>query len=157
MKKKRLSKQQLFEKQKLDNKKFNKTMLISFSILFLSLMSTLVFYTYRCDTRLAWHKMSWFGKEVPKNWVCMNRDNIQIHESIKTVIEDNSFYFCSQQCYNHLIAHYGKVAFTTDSFTRDSICKGNAIIGLKNKGKPTIIYFKNKQNFDKYYEARNKK
>ncbi len=76
MKKKRLSKQQLFEKQRLDEKKFNRTMLISFSILFLGAISILLFRVYLCDTRFAWHKIAWYGKVVPDNWVCMNGDNL---------------------------------------------------------------------------------
>jgi hypothetical protein len=62
--KKRLSKQQLREKQKLNEKKFNRTMLISFGILFISVLSILVFYTYWCDTRLAWHKVALFPDAV---------------------------------------------------------------------------------------------
>lgn len=157
MKKKRLSKQQLIEKQKLDEKNFNRTMLISFSILLLCLMSILVFYTFRCDTRLAWRKIAWYSKEVPDSWVCMNGDNLQIHESTKAVFEDKTYYFCSQACFNHLVKHFRQVAITPDAFSGDSINKSDAIIGLKEKGQQELVYFKNKQNFKKYYESRKNK
>ncbi len=157
MKKKRLSKQQLLEKQKLDEKKFNRTMLISFSILFLSLTSILVFYTYRCDTRFAWRKIVWYGEVVPKNWICMNADNLQIHESISAVYEGKTYYFCSQACFNHLVKHSSKVAIAPDAFSGDSINKSAALIGLKERGKPELVYFKNEQNFKKYYETKSSK
>jgi hypothetical protein len=154
MKKKRLSKQQLLEKQKLDEKKFNRTILISFSILFLCSMSILVFYTYRCETRLAWRKMAWYGKVVPKNWICMNGDNLQIHESTKAVFDDKIYYFCSQQCFNHLAKHFREVAIVADAVSGDSINKSDAIIGLKKRNKPELVYFRNKENFKEYYESK---
>ena len=156
MKKKRLSKQQLLEKQKLDDKKFNRTMLISFGILIISVLSVLVFYTYWCDTRLAWHKIAWYGKEVSGNWTCMNGDDLQIHESSKMEYKGNTYYFCSQKCFNHLMRHFGEVALVPDAISGDSINKADAIIGLKKRNNPELVYFKNKQNFKKYYEQRNK-
>jgi len=59
--KKRLSKQQLLEKQKLDEKKINRTMLIGFSILFLCSMSILTFYSYQYDTRQGLPGAKWYG------------------------------------------------------------------------------------------------
>jgi hypothetical protein len=152
--KKRLSKQQLREKQKLDDKKFNRTMLISFSILLFIVLSVLIFYTYRCETRLAWRKITWYGKEIPDNWVCTNGDNLQIHESTKAVFDDKIYYFCSQQCFNHLAKHFKEVAIVADAVSGDSINKSDAIIGLKKRNKPELVYFRNKENFKEYYESK---
>ncbi len=154
MKKKRLSKQQLQVKQKLDEKKFNRTMLISFGILFISVLSILVFYTYRCDTRLAWRKVAWYGKEVPGNWTCMNDDNLEIHESSEMEYKGNIYYFCSQKCFNHLVRHFGEVALVPDAVSGDSINKADAIIGLKKRNNTELIYFKNKENFNQYYKKK---
>lgn len=154
MKKEKLSKLQLLEKQKLDNKKFNRTMLISFSILFLSLMSILVFYTYGCETRLAWHKWVWYGKEIPVEWACMNSNNLQLHKTTKANYKDKEYCFCSQECFNHLVKHFTEVAMVPDAFTGDSINKADAVIGLKEKGKPEIAYFKNTETFHHYYESK---
>jgi hypothetical protein len=156
MKKKGLSKQQLLERQKLDYKKFNKTMLISFAILFIGVMSVLVFYTYWCETRFVWRKIAWYGKVVPGNWTCMNGNNLQIHESTKTSYKNKTYYFCSQECFNHLAKHFTEVAIVPDAFSGDSINKAEAISGLKKRNNPELVYFKNKQNFKKYYEQRNK-
>ncbi len=132
-------------------------MLISFSILFLCLLSILIFYTYRCDTRLTWRKMDWYGKVVPKNWICMDGDILQIHESTKAVFEDKIYYFCSQECFNHLVKHFREVAITPDAYSGDSINKSVAIIGLKERGKPELVYFKNERNFKNYYETKAEK
>ena len=51
MKKKRLSKQRLWEKQRVEDKKFNRILVISFSLLIIMTVSVLTFYTYGCDTR----------------------------------------------------------------------------------------------------------
>lgn len=154
MSSKKLSKKQLQEKQINENRKFNGILLISFSILFLSVVSILVFYTYRCETRIAWRKMVWYGKVVPKNWICMNGDNLQIHESTKAVFDDKIYYFCNQQCFNHLAEHFKEVAIVADAVSGDSINKSDAIIGLKKRNKQEAVYFKNKENFKKYYESK---
>jgi hypothetical protein len=140
--KKRLSKQQLREKQKLDEKKNNRTMLISFGILLISVLSILVFYTYWCDTRLAWRKVAWYGKEVPGNWTCMNGDNLEIHESSGMEYRGNIYYFCSQKCFSHLVRHFGEVSLVPDAVSGDSINKADAIIGLRKRNKTEVVYFK---------------
>jgi hypothetical protein len=38
-----------------------------------------------------------------------------------------------------------------DSFSRDSIYKETAIVGLKVKGEAELAFFKNASSFDKYY------
>ena len=129
-------------------------MLISCSILLFSILSVLIFYTYWCDTRFAWRKIFWFKHEVPANWICMNGDNLQIHKSTKAVFNDKVYYFCSQQCFNHLAEHFKEVAIVADAFSGDSINKADAIIGLRRRNKTEVAYFKNKQNFKKYYESK---
>jgi hypothetical protein len=43
-----------------------------------------------------------------------------------------------------------------DAFSGNSINKSDALIGLKEKGEPELVYFKNKQTMNEYYEQRNK-
>tara|TARA_R110001583_G_scaffold10417_12_gene47976 strand:- start:36522 stop:36995 length:474 start_codon:yes stop_codon:yes gene_type:complete len=157
MKKKRLSKQQLLEKQKLDEKKFNRTMLKSFSILFISLISILIFYTYWCDTKYAWRKITLYGKEIPKNLVCVSHNTLQYHESIMVIVEGSPYYICSDDCHQHLLKYFQEVAFAPDAFSGDTICKADALIGFKEKSNPKVVYFKNEQNFKNYYDANTSK
>lgn len=152
MKKKKLNKQQLLENQNLENKKFNRAILVSFSILFISIVSILVFYTYRCETRFVWHKWSWYGKKVPVEWTCINGKYLQIHKSVKMEYNGKSYYFCGQKCYNHFISHIQEKEYkVADSFSGDSIYKETAIIGLKIKGEAELVFFKNTSSFEKYY------
>jgi len=84
----------------------------------------------------------------------MNGNNLLIHESPKVRYKGKTYHFCSQYCYGHLVDHFQKVAFIPDSFSGDTICKADALIGLKNRGKSEVVYFRNKKTFRQYYEAR---
>lgn len=152
MKKKKLSKLQLREKQKIEDKKFNRNLIISFSLLIVATVSVLTFYTYGCDTRFLYHKWAWYGKEIPGEWACMNGNNLTMHKSSKVAYNKKIYYFCSQECFNHLVKHFTEVTMVPDAFSGDSINKADALIGLKEKGKPELTYFKNQQTFKKYYE-----
>lgn len=156
MKKKGLSKQQLLEKQILDNKKFNRITQVTFGFLLLCVVSILLFRNYGHDTRFLYRRFTYYGKEISLKLVCMNSQNLQFHETSKVVYEGKTYYFCSQECFNHLVNHFQEVAFTTDAYTGDTINKADAVIGLKERWKPQLVYFKNKQNFNKYYESKNK-
>ncbi len=153
---KKLTKKQLREKQILEDKKFNKTMLISFSLLFLAMILVLVFFTYWCDTKYNYRKTALYSKEVPYELVCMVDNLLQYHESSKFVHKNKVFYLCRLRCYQYLIKHYEKAAFVTDAFSGDTISKSDALIGFIKQGEPEVIYLKNKQNFKNYYANKNK-
>lgn len=152
MKKKKLSKQQLVENQKNDDKKFIRTLIISFSLLMMSTIFVLTFYTFGCDTRFLYHKWVWYGNKIPLDWVCMKSDNLQLHKTVKFNYNEKLYYFCSQHCFDEMLKNYEEIAMLPDAFSGDSINKADALIGLKEKGKPELIYFKNKQTFNRYYE-----
>jgi hypothetical protein len=153
MKKKKLSKQQLQEIQKVENRKFNRILIIGFSLLAVMMVSVITFYTYGCDTRFLYHKWAWYGKEIPGEWACMNGNNLQLHKSSKVAYKNKVYYFCSQECCNHLTKHFAKVAIIPDAFSGDSINKANALIGLKERGKPELVYFKNAETLNLYYAS----
>ena len=120
-------------------------------------MSILIFYIYWCDTKFTYRKFALYGKEVPKSLVCMLHDSMQYHESFKVELNDKTFYVCSHYCYHHLIECFQEHALVPDAFSGDTICKANAVVGFKEKGKPNIIYFKNIKNLNKYYATRKNK
>jgi len=153
----KLNKKQLREKQIIEDKKFNKSLLIGFGLLLLVLVLVFAFYTYWHDTQYTYRKFALYGKEVPEDIVCMSGNSIQFHGSINIMFKNQTYYVCSHGCHEHLINHYQEVAFTLDSFSGDTICKSNSIIGLKERGKPNVIYFKNRQNFNNYYKAEKSK
>jgi hypothetical protein len=155
--KKTIEKERLKKKQIAENKKFNRTMLISFGLLFIGTMSVLIFYTYGCETKFSFRKIAFYKKEIPVDLTCMNGDNLQIHNSTKVIYNDKTYYFCSQKCFNHLAVHFDEVALTTDAYSGDTINKTNAVIGLKRRGKAELVYFKNSTNFKSYYESKKQK
>ncbi|WP_291861487.1 hypothetical protein [Marinilabilia sp.] len=156
MKKKKLSKQQLREKQRNEEKKFNRTMIISFILLSIMAVLILVFFTYRCQTRFFYRETAWYGKEIPGEWVCMDGDILKLHKTSKSTYKNNVYYFCSEECYNYMVMHFTKTAMVRDAISGDLINKAEALIGLKEKGKPELVYFKNRQTMNMYYEQRKK-
>jgi hypothetical protein len=151
MNKKQIKQQQIKQKA-LEDKKFNRISLFSFISLIIVVVSILTFYTYGCETKFSYRQWAWYGKKIPSEWVCMNGNNLQLHKSSQIEYKQDIYYFCSQNCFNHLVNHYSKVSTIQDAFSGDTILKADAIIGLKEKGQPFIVYFENKQTFKKYYE-----
>merc|ERR1711879_359100 len=139
---KKLQKKRYRKKKSVENHKFNKTMLISFSIVFL-FITILLILIYWCDFQFNYRKMTLYGKEVPKNLVCMVHDNMQHHESSKIEFNNKLFFVCSHDCHLHLTDYYQDDAFALDAYSGDTICKASALIGLQEKSKPNLIYFKN--------------
>ncbi len=83
MSKKKLTKRELHEKQIIEDKKFKRTLLISFSSLFVFIIFYLVFHTFWHDTKYTYRQYALYGKQVPAELVCMNGDKLLKHESIK--------------------------------------------------------------------------
>ena len=131
-------------------------MMISFILLILIIFFFIPFYTYRCDAIYLYHKWTWYGKEIQGEWTCMNGDNLQLHKTSKVTFKNKVYYFCSQHCFNNLVKKYMKVAIVKDALTGVSIYKSDALIGLKEQGKPKLVYFKNKKNLNQYYKQRDK-
>lgn len=154
---KKLSKKQIKEKQIIENRKFKKYMIIVFSLLFILMTSIYVFYTNWCETKYTYRIFAMYGKEIPKNLVCMNGNKLEHHESIKFISNDHIFYVCSVRCKENIIHHYENLAFISDAFSGDTICKANALIGIRERGKPEVVYFKDADNFNNYYLAINSK
>jgi len=155
MSSKKLSTRQLKKKKIIENRKFNKTMLVSFSLVFL-LVILILLLIYWCDVRYTYRKYDLYSKTVPNELVCISHNNLQYHKSYKVLYKNNSYYICGHDCHQHLINHFREVAFAPDAFSGDTICKANAFVGLKEKGEPKLVYFKNKQNLKKYYETKSR-
>jgi hypothetical protein len=154
MSKKKLAKRELQERQIIEDKKFKRTLLFSFGSLFVFIILYLVFHTFWFDTKYAYEQYAFYGKEVPTELVCMNGDKLLHHKSIKLSYKGKDYFFCNQDCYEHLVKHYKEDAFVPDPFSGDTICKADALIGLKNRGEPEIIYFQNIKTFNQYYKSR---
>jgi len=154
MNKKKLTKKELHERQIVEDKKFNRTLLISFGSLFSVIILFYTLLTFWCDIKYTYRQYALFGKEVPSEVVCMIGGKLFIHKNTKVNYKGKTFFLCSQECYRHLVNNFQDDAFTPDSFSGDTICKADALIGLRNWGEPEIVYFKNRKTFNQYYKAR---
>ena len=157
MRKKKLNKQQLREKKKIEDKRFMKSLLVRFGILFLLLGLILVFVTYWCDTRYTFRKYALYGKELSFKLICMHHNKLTYHESVEFEYDGGTFYVCSDHCQKAITNNYSEEAFIADTYSEDTVRKCDAIIGLKERGEPNVLYFTNKQNFEKYYKVKEKK
>jgi len=154
MSKRKLTKRELRERQVFEDKKFNRTLLISFSSLFVFIIFYLVFHTFWHDTKYTYRQYALYGKQVPAELVCMNGDKLLKHESIKLSYKGKKYSFCNQDCYDHFVNHFTEDAFISDPLSGDTICKAAALLGLKNRGNPDIVYFQNIKTFNQYYKSR---
>ncbi len=154
MNKKKLTKRELRERQVFEDKKFNRTLLISFSSLFVFIIFYLVFHTFWHDTKYTYRQYALYGKQVPAELVCMNGDKLLKHESIKFSYKGKKYSFCNQDCYDHFVNHFTEDAFISDPLSGDTICKADALLGLKNQGNPEIVYFQNLKTFNQFYKSR---
>ncbi|MDD2280974.1 MAG: hypothetical protein PHT23_04965 [Bacteroidales bacterium] len=154
MSKRKLTKKELRERQVIDGKQLKRTLLVSFGLFFVLAIFYNVFIVFGHDTKYAYRKYALYGKQVPAELVCMDGDKLIYHKSIKLSYNGKNYFFCSQDCYDYFVNHFQKNAFIPDSFSGDNICKADALIGLRNRGEPEIVYFQNRKTFDQYYKSR---
>lgn len=151
MSQKKLSKQVILELKKEENRKFNKQTIIGFSIAFTVIMVAMVFYTYGCDTMFAIRQYSLFQKALSTEKVCMIDNQMKRHSTDSYLVQQQKIKVCGKNCESIMEHHVEEVLRTDDAFSHEQITKSTAIIGLKKKGNPELVYFKNKRNFEKYY------
>jgi len=156
MSKRKLTKKELLEKKVIEDRKFNRTLLISFGSFFILAIFFNIFIVFRYDTKFVYRKYALYSKEVSQELVCMNDDKLLTHKSLKLNYKGKDYFFCNRDCYEHLVNHYKEDAFIPDPLSGDTICKANALIGLKNRGEPEIVYFQNRKTFNQYYKSKNK-
>lgn len=156
MRQRNLNKNQLKAKRAEEDREFKKILRIGSVIFVILLVLTNVFYIHWCETRYYFRKHYLYGNEVSPDLVCETENVLKHHKTDTVHINNNAFWVCSSKCKYHIVEHNQYHAFAIDAYTGDSICKADAIIGLKVKGKPVVAYFKNKHTMKKYYEQKNK-
>ena len=155
MSSKKLTKKQLKEKRARDDKKFKRIARNILLGMFLIMLFLNVFVAFWCDIKFTYNRLTLYGEKVPANEVCMNADKLEYEESIEFTLKNKLFYACSGKCKQRIIQNYKKNALVTDAFSGDTICKADALIGLKEQDKPDVVYFKNIKNFNNYYAKKN--
>ncbi len=152
MNKRKITKKEVQEKLHAENRKFNRIIQMSFSLLLLLIVSVLVFYTYWTDSKYTFRKIALYGKIIPDSLICMDGDILLHHESTEVILKDKSYFFCSDECSGHLTKHFKELALSVDAYSGDTIWKADALIGLKKRGSPEVVYFRSYSNFEKYYQ-----
>ncbi|MBS2212625.1 hypothetical protein KEM09_14500 [Carboxylicivirga mesophila] len=153
MKKKKLTKVELLEIQRQQDKKFRKYLLITFSGLLTIVVCTLLFYTYGCNTRLWIKTYTSYGNTLPPGQVCFTGEQLSPHETKKVQIHQQTFYVCSERCLNLLKNHFREFSQTKDPLTQETINKANAVIGLQKQGSTHVLFFKSQQHLKAYYNS----
>jgi len=106
---------------------------------------------YGCEMRYWYRLRTFYGKEINHEWACMDGNKLRQHKTLKYDINYHLFNVCSSDCYERLNKNYNTDAFAKDTISGKKILKSDAVIGLKTKKHPELIYFENKQNLIKYY------
>ena len=83
MSKRKLTKKELLEKKVIEDRKFNRTLLISFGSFFILAIFFNIFIVFRYDTKFVYRKYALYSKEVSQELVCMNDDKLLTHKSLK--------------------------------------------------------------------------
>ncbi len=154
MSKRKLTKKELREKKVIEDRKFNRTLLIGFGLFFIFAIFFNIFIVFGHDTKFVYRKYVLYSKEVSQELVCMSDDKLLTHKSLKLSYKGKNYFFCKQKCYDHFVCHFQEDAFIPDPFSGDTICKADALVGLKNRGEPEIVYFQNRKTFNLYYKSK---
>ncbi len=153
MKKIKLSAKQLQEAQIHEEKKFNRSLIIWFSILLSVVVISSITAMNWCELKFYYREVFLYGKEVSPANVCMCGNNLKIHSSKKFRFHEKEFFACGKHCAEELKMNYDSLAFIQDALTGKTICKADAIIGLKARKASDVIYFENEENLRHYYDS----
>jgi YHS domain-containing protein len=91
------------------------------------------------------HDMSW--KVVPTETVCMVTEAHFAKPQIPVKVKGKTYYGCCDGCKKTLTEN-AAARTAVDPVSKKSVDKATATIAANSSGK--VLYFENKQNFDKY-------
>lgn len=156
MKRNKLTKKQTKDIQLQKEKKANKILFTIFTFFLVGgIILNLVVINW-CEIKFYYKTHTYWSTQISPDCICMAGDNISVHNAKKVQVNGKYFYGCCSNCCSEIKFHFLKFAFTHDALTGKRICKDKAIIGLKQKDKPDVIYFENIQNFKKFYSLNSK-
>ena len=156
MKKSKQSLEQLRLAQLAADKKLNKRLIIGFvSLIFLAIAINIT-VSYWCEIRFIYRERTNYGKTVSPDLICMSGDKMSNHKSTVFTCNEKQFYVCSGHCSLKIKNHFQEFAFANDALSGKPICKADALIGLKTKNQPAVVYFENAENLKNYYQMNKK-
>lgn len=147
------SKKLVVAQQRAEDRRFNRRLALSFSLIFFCIVLILVFFTYWCDTRYAYRMYSLYGKRVPPTMACFAENILREHETQLLKTSKGAVYVCSMHCRVWIGRNLERAVYAEDAFSHEPLVKSSSIIGLQKRGEPQLVYFKNDRNFKRYYGA----
>ena len=157
MKNSKQSLEQLRLAQLAADKKLNKRLIIGFvSLIFLALAINIT-ASYWCEIKFIYREKTNYGIAVSPDFICMSGDKMGYHNSTIFICNEKQFYVCSDHCSQKIKNHFQEFAFANDALSGKPICKADALIGLKTKNQPAVVYFENAENLKNYYQMNKKK
>jgi len=151
VKTRKISKAELIEKQLEADKRFNRRLNFWFVFLLLFFFSLLYIQQSWCVIRLKYRMHFMYGKAIHPDWVCMNGNELELHITEGHALNKFTYFVCSHECFNRISKNYQGSCFTRDTITGQTVNKADAVIGLRSKNKPDVVYFANRSSFMKYY------
>lgn len=152
MKKNKQSVEQIQSAQIEADRRFNKRLTIVFiSLIFLAIATNITVY-YWCEIKFIYREKTLFGHAISPDFICMSGDKMGYHKSTVLICNEKQIYVCSDYCSHKIKNHFQEFAFANDALTGKPICKADALIGLKTKNQPAVVYFENVENLKKYYQ-----
>lgn len=138
------------------DRRFNKRLTIVFiSVIFLAIAINITIF-YWCEMKFIYRERMNFGKEVSPDFICMSGDKMGYHNSTIFICNEKQFYVCSDHCSQKIKDNFQEFAFANDALSGKPICKADALIGLKTKNQPAVVYFENAENLKNYYQMNKK-
>lgn len=153
MKKIKQSVEQIQSLQIEADRRFNKRLTIGFiSVIFIAIAINII-VSYWCEIELIYREKTNFGIAVSPDFICMSGDKMDYHKTTVLICNEKQFYVCSDHCSQKIKSHFQEFAFANDALSGKPICKADALIGLKTKNQPAVVYFENAENLKEYYQT----
>lgn len=145
-------KKKIIADQAIADKKFFKRLVMIIGLATITILAVNFVILSWCEIKFNYRVKYLFGKEVPRNFICMAGNVLRIHEATQVMIDGELFFACSSQCVNKLRRSSREYCLARDTITGNSVCKADAIIGFKTKKHREVLYFENQESFNKYYQ-----
>lgn len=87
--------------------------------------------------------------KVKSSYVCYVNNKYMGKEQIPVKVDGKTYYGCCQGCVGNLKKNRAP-RYAKDPLSGKEVDKATAYIVIKEAGKPDVLYFENKANYDKY-------
>ena len=90
------------------------------------------------------------NQEIPFQEVCVVSNEIKFEELEPVIIENKTYWVCCPKCKAKLIRNSNTIRFAFDPYLKEKLNKADAIIIQNPENKGKVLYFKSKENLEKF-------